>query len=90
MEYIVWNFFLKHPVFLGVTHCVISPNVDAHGQAFIWVYPCTGCVQTQLSHWNSHPIHPQVSKTQYSFSISDDNSLIGKKNKKSGQIIYDH
>lgn len=62
------------------THCVVSSNVDAHRQAFIWMDSCTGRIQAEFPHGNSHPIHPEVSETQDPFSISDNNSLKTNRN----------
>lgn len=63
------------------THHVISAHVDAHGQALLGLYPCTGCIQAQLPYWNPHSIDTQIAKAQDPLSISHHNSLYHKQSK---------
>lgn len=64
-----------HPVWLLPSYLIICAHVQQDGEALLGRHPPTGCVQCQLSHWNSHSITAQVSQSQDPLSIRHTDSL---------------
>lgn len=57
-------------------YLIVSAHIQKHRQALLGVHTSTGCVESQLAHWNTHSIATQVSKPQDPLTISYHNGLM--------------